>query len=334
LAHPLNRPVVRDGRVVRGFGIIQPFPCASTESAAGLGWMAPLVEPLCNEASLPSFVRSLHFDLFSQCSFHGKGIYEVAAFHQMIAGKLPDEQVLSHDTLEGGLITTGYAGDILAVETAPGSLRQYYYRIHRWIRGDWQSILPIVFRSFQLSLAPLTYYMLWHFARRSLLLCLRPVVFVVCAMSDAHIAVRVLTAYWLTALLADYVYFGTIWLGYVYSGQILYRSRYVLRSLVSAHKREILFVGLALHQALVAIDALSRAVYRLYRGRMLLDWQSGSSLARNVPTRTAIDLYAFISVSLACVLCIAASLVGTASRFGLVIPIVWITSTSVYWKKT
>jgi hypothetical protein len=77
-------------------------------------------------------------DLFREATFYGKGIYDVEAFHALLADRFPRETILSHDLIEGAHAGVGLATDIELFENVPLDYSSYGKREHRWIRGDWQ----------------------------------------------------------------------------------------------------------------------------------------------------------------------------------------------------
>ena len=139
LAHPLNRaahdPV--DGRVVRGYGIIQPrvgisLPSANRSLFATIHSGHPGVDPYTTAVS------DVYQDLYGEGSFTGKGIYDVAAFERATAGRFPENTLLSHDLIEGSYARAGLASDISVYDDYPARYLTFTRRKHRWIRGDWQ----------------------------------------------------------------------------------------------------------------------------------------------------------------------------------------------------
>ncbi|TAA45579.1 glycoside hydrolase family 94 protein [Pseudoxanthomonas winnipegensis] len=140
MAHPLNRPVVDpDTRtVVRGYGILQP----------GLGSAMALrsryARMFGSEAGIDPYTRTIsdvYQDLFAEGSFVGKGIYEVEAFEQVLAGRMPDNAILSHDLLEGCYARAGLVSQVRLYEDYPERYFADAKRRQRWVRGDWQ-LLP------------------------------------------------------------------------------------------------------------------------------------------------------------------------------------------------
>lgn len=146
IAHPLNRPVFDAARqrVTGGYGILQP---RVTPSLAA-GQMATLFQRATSGPGgmdpYASASSDVYQDLFGEGSFTGKGIYDIDAFEAALAGRVPDNTLLSHDLLEGIFARAGLASDVEVVEAFPGRSDVAARRQHRWTRGDWQ-LLPWLF---------------------------------------------------------------------------------------------------------------------------------------------------------------------------------------------
>ncbi|MFA5027869.1 MAG: cyclic beta 1-2 glucan synthetase, partial [Candidatus Methylomirabilota bacterium] len=139
MAHPLNRPRYDDGarRVREGYGILQPRMATSLSGAnrsryARLFGSEPGIDPYTRAVS------DVYQDLFREGSYIGKGIYEVEAFERALAGRLPENRILSHDLLEGCHARAGLLTDVQLSEEYPPRYLADVSRRHRWIRGDWQ----------------------------------------------------------------------------------------------------------------------------------------------------------------------------------------------------
>src|SRR5712691_2686209 len=143
LAHPLNRPKFdpRVGRVVEGYAVLQPrvTPTLPTDREGSLfqrifsgpGGIDPYA----------SAISDVYQDLFGEGSYIGKGIYDVDAFEAALAGRVPENALLSHDLFEGLFARAGLVTDIELFEHAPSHYGVAAARQHRWARGDWQ-LLP------------------------------------------------------------------------------------------------------------------------------------------------------------------------------------------------
>jgi cyclic beta-1,2-glucan synthetase len=139
MAHPLNRPRFdpKLGRVVEGYGILQPrvgvsLPSAGRSRFARLFTAEPGIDPYTRAVS------DVYQDLFGEGSYIGKGIYDVDAFEQAVGARFPENRILSHDLLEGSHARAGLVSDVVLLEEHPSRYTDDAGRRHRWIRGDWQ----------------------------------------------------------------------------------------------------------------------------------------------------------------------------------------------------
>ncbi len=141
MAHPLNRPRFGQGTrrdmVVEGYGILQPrvglsLPSTNRSGYARLYGGEPGIDPYTRTVS------DVYQDVFGEGSFIGKGIYDVDAFERALAGRLPENRILSHDLLEGCYARSGLLSDVELLEEAPTRYSIDVARRYRWIRGDWQ----------------------------------------------------------------------------------------------------------------------------------------------------------------------------------------------------
>jgi cyclic beta-1,2-glucan synthetase len=147
LAHPLNAPRFDPAkrRVVEGHGVLQPrvsyhLFAATRSRFAGLLASSAGIDPYSNAVS------DIYMDLFDSGSFTGKGIYDVDAFEAAVGHTFPDNQILSHDLIEGNYARCGLVTDVELFDDFPPRYHAYALREHRWARGDWQ-LLPWLGRS-------------------------------------------------------------------------------------------------------------------------------------------------------------------------------------------
>ena len=144
-AHPHNQPQLSaDGkRVERGYGILQPHvatPLPSAQDVTLYHWLfsgQSGIDPYSIASS------EVYQDLFGEGTFTGKGLLHVHAVHAVLGGRLPENQVLSHDLLEGSLARCAAVTDVTVLEDAPFHADVAASRVHRWTRGDWQ-LLPLL----------------------------------------------------------------------------------------------------------------------------------------------------------------------------------------------
>jgi len=139
IAHPLNRPIYDEelGRVTCGYSILQPrlaitMASASRSRFARLFAGDPGIDPYTRAVS------DVYQDVFDEGSFVGKGIYDIDAFEGALAGRLPENRILSHDLLESAYGRAGLVSDVILFEDYPSTYAADVSRRRRWMRGDWQ----------------------------------------------------------------------------------------------------------------------------------------------------------------------------------------------------
>ena len=146
MAHPLNRPVLDPvlGRVVQGHGILQPRVTPSLPVGTQPSVFQQIFSSAAGIDPYAAAISDVYQDLFDEGSYAGKGIYDVDIFEQAMAGRVPDNTLLSHDLFEGIFTRAGLTSDVEVVEEFPARYDVALSRQHRWTRGDWQ-LLPWIF---------------------------------------------------------------------------------------------------------------------------------------------------------------------------------------------
>ncbi len=141
MAHPLNLPTYNADKqlVTEGYGILQPriAEALPTSNPTRYVWL------FGGEFGIDPYTRTVsdvYQDVFGEGSFIGKGIYDVDIFQQVLAQRFPDNQILSHDLLEGCYLRSGFLSDVPLYEKSPSSYLADAKRRSRWTRGDWQII--------------------------------------------------------------------------------------------------------------------------------------------------------------------------------------------------
>jgi hypothetical protein len=123
IAHPLNRAQFADAghggyRIAAGYAILQPLVAMSV-TGANTSRYAQLCSP---EAGIDPYTRTVadvYQNVFKEGSFIGKGIYDVDAFERALAGRIPENRILSHDLLEGCIARSGLLSDCQFYEEYP-----------------------------------------------------------------------------------------------------------------------------------------------------------------------------------------------------------------------
>ncbi|MDP3131672.1 MAG: glucoamylase family protein, partial [Burkholderiaceae bacterium] len=290
-AHPQNHPVLdATGRcVVSGYGILQPRITAPlTDGGAHpdtdtpYHWLAAGQQGMDPYSAMASDVYQ---DLFGEGSFSGKGLLHVQVVHTVLDGRLPPEQVLSHDLLEGALVRCAAVSDVVLVESEPGLADVAHSRLHRWTRGDWQ-LLPLLWRPGPWPMAAISRWKMWDNLRRSLV---------------APASVWLLVSSGLGVGFPPWLALAVVWAAYA-AGPLMGavaslvpgRADLGWRRYLHAAATDLCRVGLAvlwhtsllLQQALSHLDAIGRTLYRLgISRRHLMEWTTAASLHRHTPGR-------------------------------------------------
>ncbi len=309
MAHPLNRPVVSghlavgsaknslsnrplttDHRplVTRGYAIIQPGVSTTLPSATATKFSRWFSDNIGLDPY--THVRAdVYQDLFQEGSYHGKGIYDLDAFHEVLSGRFPPAKLLSHDLIEGAHVRVGLASDIELLDDFPSTYLAFAKRAHRWIRGDWQ-ILDWIFNYVPSGsekdlaefgsrtrnlLSPLNRWKVFDNLRRSLL---------------PPATVAFLVGGWLVSPGTALTVSGLVGLSFLwpfFSGLVTWattdptnpakvaRMRQELTSLLPNLMRGALNGALLPHQAAVSLDAIARVLYRRFIShKLMLEWET------------------------------------------------------------
>jgi cyclic beta-1,2-glucan synthetase len=289
IAHPLNHAQFdpQAGRVVAGYGVLQPrisfhIPAANRSLFTRVWAASAGIDPYSTAVS------DAYQDLFGTGSFTGKGIYDVDAFTEATGPAFPDNQILSHDLIEGNFARCGLTTDIELFDDFPSRYHVYARREHRWIRGDWQ-LLPWLGRRVPSRTGPrpnplplLERWKVLDNLRRSL-------------VPPALVAWLVLgwtvlpLPWWLSTGLALLVLFlplllhtcGTV----VHTGRCLSLGplREFRRSGPVTAGQVALSGVFLLNQAWLCLDAIGRTLGRLYvTRRQLLEWETAAAAERRL----------------------------------------------------
>ena len=288
MAHPLNRPQLDAAgrRVIEGYGILQPRVAAALPSEN-----ASRYELLCGgEPGIDPYTRTVsdvYQDVFSEGSFVGKGIYDVDTFETVLGHRLPDNQILSHDLLEGCYVRAGLLSDAQLYEQYPPRYSDDVSRRQRWIRGDWQlagwlrSTVPTANGKREPNVLPaLARWKLFDNLRRSLVSPVLTVLLLACW------ALLPNPLFWTGAVLAVFL----LPLVFAVLSDLLEKSHDVLwaQHLSTAMKGARTMFGHAAltlaflpYDAYFSLGAIFRASWRmLVSGRHLLEWRA-SNLSRS-----------------------------------------------------
>ena len=166
MAHILNTPVIdeKTDTVVEGYGLIQPRVGVDLE-ISNKNLFTKIFAGAGGIDLYTNAISDIYQDNFGEGIFTGKGIYDLEVFEKVLRNKIPENTVLSHDLLEGSYVRTGLATDIMLMDGYPEKYLSFMNRLSRWIRGDWQIIRWLGFKS---PLNTLSKFKIFDNLRRSL----------------------------------------------------------------------------------------------------------------------------------------------------------------------
>ncbi|MBW7883183.1 MAG: carbohydrate-binding protein, partial [Caldilineaceae bacterium] len=279
LAHPLNRAEfdAETGKVIAGYTVLQPRTAIKPASAN----QSLFTRVFTGDRGIDLYTRAVsdvYQDLFGVGIFVGKGIYDVDAFERSVAGRLPDNAILSHDLFEGIHGRVGLVTDILLYEDYPPHYLLHVLRSYRWVRGDWQ-LLPWLWRRgpaqigwVRNDLAVIDRWKIVDNLRRSLL---------------AAALMALLTAGWtalpgaawmwtLLAVLTPAIPLLTnVAVALVHATKNLsYRAE--LRSVRDDALRWLLYIAFLPYEAQFMLDAILTTLQRLFTRKNLLQWTTAA----------------------------------------------------------
>ncbi|MCL2033936.1 MAG: hypothetical protein FWG94_04305 [Oscillospiraceae bacterium] len=138
--HPLNAPVTgENGIVTRGYGILTPKMSADLNSAKATAF-SRVLSGCGGVTAYDTRDKDFYQDLFGESIFAGKGLIDIDAFYAVLNDRFPENQILSHDILEGAYLRAGFVSDVEMTDGTPSNMIAWISRLHRWTRGDWQNI--------------------------------------------------------------------------------------------------------------------------------------------------------------------------------------------------
>ena len=270
MAHPLNRPRLEpaERRVVDGYGVLQPRVTPPLPGLEG-SFFQRLSSTAAGIDPYAAAVSDVYQDLWEEGSYTGKGIYDVDAFETALAGRVPENALLSHDLFEGVFVRAGLVTDVELFESAPSHYGVAVAREHRWARGDWQ-LLPWILRS---GIPVIGRWKMLDNLRRTLS---APAAFLTLVV--AWTLPGTSPAMWSAFIVATIVIPSLL---PVFGGLVPHRrgiskrshTRAVGRDIVLAASRIGLTITMLAHQAWLMSDAIVRTLLRVYiTRRRLLEW--------------------------------------------------------------
>ncbi len=330
IAHPLNRARWTPGEplVRRGYGLIQPrvgmaLPASTRSFYAWLHSGETGIDPYSGAVS------DTYQDVFGEGSFTGKGIYEVNVFEGVLDGAIPENTLLSHDLLEGCFVRVGLASDIEVLDDYPATYRAQAARLHRWVRGDWQTLPWLgarIPRERGYARSPLSALHRWKMIdnlRRSMS---GPALLLLLTLGWALLPGPA----WAWPLLMMLVVLFPVY--FSAANGLLFRppdvpfmrtARRVWTNFGRDSARALLALALLPHHAFLMVDAAVRALWRMWIShRDLLEWETAADVERSVGQGVSGYLRRLGPAAAAAILLMMPGSLATPARMLVAIPLI------------
>lgn len=220
--------------------------------------------------SNPSF--SLYQDLYGEGIFAGKGVIEIESFLHVLHEAFPENTVLSHDILEGSLLRTAYASDVIFTDNTPKNLLSFCARDHRWIRGDIQNLIFL-----KKPFSNLSKYKIFDNARRVITPISLLLLFLLAPVLGYRLCIIALAALFLPALLSilTSVFNGTLFRGVFFRTKTFSHLFYT----VSQPLFNLFFLP---YLSWIRLNATAKALFRLITKKNLLEWTTAAQAEKKI----------------------------------------------------
>ncbi len=275
---PFNRPRLNQSgsRVTEGYAMMQPRVAVSLESSRQSKltsfWTDAGLDPYAFAAADP------YQDSIGHGIFTGKGIFEIETFSLLLSNRFPDNQVLSHDLLEGSFLRAGFLSDIELIDAHPNKFSAYQKRMHRWVRGDWQLIrwlLPTTRNraneAEKVDLAAISRWQIVENMRRSLV----PIAYYF-LLIDAIFVFPGMTGMWLSLILLS------LSLPILKQLSCMFEGGRVSKGFINTVLQVAINFWILPFQSAVIIHAVSVSLYRQFISKKhLLEWTSSSHIEKD-----------------------------------------------------
>ena len=328
MSHILNLPVIKDYKVIDGYGIMQP----RIGMDLVLSQKTYFVELYSMKGGIDCYtnaVSDIYQDYFEEGIFTGKGIYNVDVYNEILKDEFPENTILSHDLLEGNFLRCGLLTDVMLLDGYPTKYIPYILRNHRWTRGDWQICKWLKNN----RLNELSKFKIYDNLRRSLLLVFSLILITFGCFnvlkdnfSNQLIVsigiLAIITPYFLDIL--NYIIFKESNIsGAVYAYKKFSKELSLTRISIIRFFLQILFLPYEVYKNL---DSIIKSLYRMKKKCKLLEWVTAEDGEKN--TKNDLNFY-YKEMSANFVL--GLFFLASFSWIGRILGILWIGAPIIAW---
>ncbi|MBP0979891.1 MAG: hypothetical protein J6C55_04560 [Oscillospiraceae bacterium] len=271
--HPLNKPIIDKNlkAVSSGYAILTPKIGIDLDSAKNT--LFSRVMAGCGGTTMYDVSsKDLYQNLFSESIFAGKGLIDIDAFYEILDNKFPEDNILSHDILEGIFLRAGFVSDVEVTDGYPSNINSWLSRLHRWIRGDWQNINYI----FNKNLSWINKYKLFDNLRRSI----TPLFSLVLILTGIYFKINNIAFGSLISLIGvASITFSSLlsaFMSILFSGWFTLSRKFYTQVIPQTFEylfQAIFLTVMLIAQVFISVDAIFKALYRKYISKKnLLQW--------------------------------------------------------------
>lgn len=278
MSHILNTPIVKNDKVIDGYGIMQP----RIGMDLSLAHKSLFVELFSMKGGIDFYtnaISDIYQDYFGEGIFTGKGIYDVDIYNTILKNEFPENTILSHDLLEGNFLRCGLITDVMLLDGYPSKYIPYIMRNHRWTRGDWQ-ILKWLKNE---RLNEISKFKIYDNLRRSLLPIM---VFLLVIMSVVKYNLLYLPIIGLISITISYlinivnyiIFKESNVTGAIYASKTFSKELNGIKISIVRIFLQIFFLPFETQKNL---DSIVRSIYRMIKGKKLLEWVTAEDGEKN-----------------------------------------------------
>ena len=279
IEHPLNQPVLDlvNSKVKDGYAIIQPSVTNHIlNKKCNLFYSVFAGKQGLDRYS--TIISDIYHDIFEEGIFSGKGIYHIKTFHTILRKSMPDNRVLSHDLLESCYVKTAFSGAVKIMDDFPGCVLSYTQREHRWIRGDWQ-LLPWLFK--KKTLAGLSKWKILDNLRLSMVPLSKVLLIILNLVLMPEIYYLWLPMVFFTYAVDLFLMLESTLSQKINKPKLALVHKDLLKDIGLLIQRAVLDILFTPYRAYIALDAVSRTLYRLLLSKKnLLMWNTAEKMEK------------------------------------------------------
>lgn len=321
MAHILNKPEIENGRIVSGYGLIQPRVGINLDITYK-SWFTKIFAGMGGIDSYANAISDTYQDNFGEGIFTGKGIFNLKMYSKILKNEILENTVLSHDLLEGNYLRCGLATDILIMDGYPTKFSSFITRLSRWIRGDWQILKWLKNKKLNL----LSKFKIFDNLRRSLLEISEALAIIYFTVIGKMHNISMICPLTVLVLTIVFPYFLEILNNIIFKRegeQIQKTFTPKLDGYIGAICRSIITFLVFPFKMWVSLKAITKTLYRLLISKKhLLEWMTSEEAEKNSKD----DILSYYKMMLVNVIAGIITILFFKNIFGVIAGTLWIIS--------